>query len=97
MDIFETLGEIACEIRRSYSNNLETTAREQRLMEEIASEIRRNSFREKPETNDREFIRDLVDKANQNDIQPEKIQLEVQKKNEVIEKIEELCQENIWL
>jgi hypothetical protein len=40
---------------------------------------------------------DLVDKANQNDIQPEKIQLEVQKKNEVIEKIEELCQENIWL
>lgn len=38
-----------------------------------------------------------MDKANQNDIQPEKIQLEVQKKNEVIEKIEELCQENIWL
>lgn len=76
----------------------------------------------KLETNDREVIRDLVvkanqngirlmtlmtslgineydlvDKANQNDIQPEKIQLEVQKKNEVIEKIEELCQENIWL
>lgn len=76
----------------------------------------------KLETNDREVIRDLVvkanqngirlmnvmtilgineydlvDKANQNDIQPEKIQLDVQKKNEVIEKIEELCQENIWL
>jgi|GEM_PF-4374626 hypothetical protein len=51
---------------------------------------------EKVETNDK-VIRDLVDKANQNDIQPEKIQLEVQKKNEVIEKIEELCQENIWL
>lgn len=63
----------------------------------IFSEIRRISSREKPETNDREVIRDLVDKANQNDIQPEKIQLEVQKKNEVIEKIEELCQENIWL
>lgn len=63
----------------------------------IFSEIGRISSREKPETNDREFIRDLVDKANQNDIQPEKIQLEVQKKNEVIEKIEELCQENIWL
>lgn len=53
--------------------------------------------RMKIETNDREVIRDLVDKANQNYIQPEKIQLDVQKKNEVIEKIEELCQENIWL
>ena len=50
-----------------------------------------------PETLDEKTIKNSVNKANQNDIQPEKIQLEVQKKNEVIEKIEELCQENIWL
>ena len=57
-----------------------------------------DSILEQMKTIDKDkVVRDLVDKANQNDIQPEKIQLEVQKKNEVIEKIEELCQENIWL
>ena len=50
-----------------------------------------------PETLDEKTIKNSVNKANQNDIQLEKIQFEVQKKNEVIEKIEELCQENIWL
>lgn len=57
-----------------------------------------DSILEQMKTIDKDkVVRDLVDKANQNDIQPEKIQLDVQKKNEVIEKIEELCQENIWL
>lgn len=82
MDFFETVAEIAG--RSCYG-------------EAVAEIARRSYSREKPETNDREVIRDLVDKANQNYIQPEKIQLDVQKKNEVIEKIEELCQENIWL
>lgn len=67
------------------------------VLDKVLSEVAKTISGGKLETKDREVIRDLVDKANQNDIQPEKIQLEVQKKNEVIEKIEELCQENIWL
>lgn len=67
------------------------------VLGKVLSEVAKTISGGKLETKDREVIRDLVDKANQNDIQPEKIQLEVQKKNEVIEKIEELCQENIWL